>query len=156
LLKLLIEDRGDLHREASRALHSLGKLARSAWQSVLDHPDSHIRWHAARALGEMGDTSLAMVLAEGLRDDDYVVRWATADVLARLGEIGLQATLKMLTRYPINEQFRQAAYHALHGIVSSEIQLQIKPLLASMRGPAAGMESARIARNILVQWEKDK
>jgi len=154
LLQLLIENKGDLHREASRALHSLGPLAKSAWQDALDHPDSHIRWHAARALGEMGDTSMATLLAEGLRDDDYVVRWATADVLARLGAEGVTATLTMLTRYPITEQFRQAAYHALHGNVSSEVQKRLKPLLDSMRGVAASIESAIIAQDLLLNWEK--
>ena len=156
LLKLLTEDQGELHREASRALHSLGKLARSTWQQALDHPDSHIRWHAARALGEMGDSSLAITLAEGLQDDDFVVRWATADVLAKLGEEGISATLTMLSRYPLNEQFRRAAYHALHGIASTQVQKQIKPLLVAMRGPAASVETASIAQRLLLEWKREK
>ncbi len=154
LLKMLIEDQGELHREASRALHSLGKLARSTWQEALDHPDSHIRWHAARALGEMGDTSLALTIAEGLRDDDFVVRWATSDVLAKLGEEGIPATLTMLSRYPLNEQFRRAAYHALHGVTSTQAQKQLKPLLDAMRGPAASVEAASIAQSLLLEWTK--
>ena len=156
LIKVLIEDRGELHREAGRALHSLGTLARSAWESVLDHPDSHIRWHAARGLGEMGNSSLALPLAEGLRDDDYVVRWATADVLAKLGEAGIPATLTMLSRHPLNEQFRRAAYHALHGVSSTSAQRRLKPLLEAMRGPAASIETASIAQKILMKWEKEE
>lgn len=154
LLKLLIEDRGKLHREASRALHSLGKLARPAWEQALDHPDSHIRWHAARGLGEMGDSRLALILAEGLRDDDYAVRWATADVLAKLGEEGVPATLTMLSRYPLSEQFRRAAYHALHGVVSNQTRKRLKPLLDSMRGPAASVEAATVAQKLLMEWTK--
>ena len=156
LLQLLIEDRGELHREASRALHSLGSLARSTWKKALDHPDHHIRWHAARGLGEMGDSSLAFTLAEGLRDDDFVVRWATADVLAKLGEEGIPATLTVLSSYPLNEQFRQAAYHALHGVASTQLQKQIKPLLDAMRGPAASVETAVIAQRLLLEWKRGK
>jgi len=156
LLKLLIEDRGELHREASRALHSLGPLARTAWKSALDHPDSHIRWHAARGLGAIGDSSLASTLAEGLRDDDYVVRWATADVLAKLGEAGIPATLTMLARYPLNEQFRRAAYHALHGVSSPSAQKRLIPLLEAMRGPAASIEAASIAQQLMMKWEENK
>lgn len=156
LVRLLIEDRGELHREASRALHSLGTLARPAWESVLDHPDSHVRWHAARGLGEMGNSGLALTLAEGLRDEDYVVRWATADVLAKLGEAGIPATLAMLSRYPLNEQFRRAAYHALHGVSSTSAQKRLKPLLQAMRGPAAGIEAASIAQQLLMKWTEEK
>jgi len=156
LIQLLIEDRGELHREAGRALHSLGARARSAWESVLDHPDSHIRWHAARGLGEMGISSLALPLAEGLRDDDYVVRWATADVLARLGEAGIPATLTMLSRHPLTERFRRAAYHALHGVSSTRAQKRIKPLLEAMRGPAASIETASIAQQLLMEWTEEK
>lgn len=156
LLKLLIEDQGELHREAGRALHSLGSLAQSTWENALDHPDRHIRWHAARGLGEMGDSSLALVLAEGLRDDDYAVRWATADSLAKLGEEGVHATLTMLSRYPLDEQFRQAAYHALHGASYTRVQERLQPLLDSMRGTAASLEPAIIAQSLLLEWKEEQ
>ncbi|NIP51920.1 hypothetical protein GWN42_17215 [candidate division KSB1 bacterium] len=156
LLKLLIEDRGELHREASRALNSLGSIARSTWQKALNHPNRHIRWHAARGLGEMGDSSLALILAEGLRDDDYAVRWATADVLSILGEEGIRATLNMLSRYPLNEQFRRAAYHALHGSSYARAQERLKPLLDSMRGSASNLETAIIAQKLLMEREEGK
>ena len=45
LLKLLVTGRGELHREAGRALRSLGELANSTWLELLDHPNNHIRWH---------------------------------------------------------------------------------------------------------------
>jgi len=155
LLKLLIEDREELHREARRALQSLGNNARATWQNALEHPDHHIRWHAARGLGELGDASLALILAEGLRDDDYAVRWATADVLAKLGEEGVLATLKMLSRYPLDEQFRRAAYHALHGSSYARAQKYLKPLFDSMRGTASSLEPAIIAQRLLLDMEAD-
>ncbi len=154
LLKMLIADRGELHREATRALHSLGEMAKSSWLDVLDHPDNHIRWHAARALGDIGDARSSMILAEGLMDENYSVRWATADVLAHMGAGAVQATLKVISRHKLKEPTRQAAYHALHGIVSRKVQVRIKPLLDALRGPAASVEAPAIAQRLLMEWEK--
>ncbi len=156
LIKLLISDRGELHRDAGRALRSLGELAESAWREVLDHPDSHIRWHAARGLGGIGDTSHATILAEGLRDENATVRWATADVIAHLGEDAVPATLTMLNRYKLDEQFRHAAYHALHGITSYRVQKRLKPLLDALHGSAASVEAPMLAQRLLAEWKKNE
>ena len=51
---MLVEGEPELHRQAGRALMNLGEAARGTWLAVLDHPDSHIRWHAARGLGQIG------------------------------------------------------------------------------------------------------
>jgi hypothetical protein len=154
LLKLLITDRGEVHREASRALRSLGELAKSTWLEILDHPNSHIRWHAARGLGEIGDVRYAMILAEGLRDKNYVVRWATADMLAHLGAEAVPSTLTMLTHHKLDEQFRQAAFHALHGVTSHRVQERLKPLLDALHGPDASVEAPMLAQRLLAEWEK--
>jgi len=156
LLKLLITDRGELHREAGRALRGLGDLAKSAWLEALNHPDSHIRWHAARGLGEIGDAKYAMILAEGLRDENYAVRWATADVLARLGAQAIPATLTMITHHKLDEPLRQAAYHALHGITSQKTGKHLKPLLNALQSFIHGVEAQAIAQRLLMEWEGEK
>jgi HEAT repeat protein len=97
-----------------------------------------------------------MILAEGLRDANYVVRWATADVLAHLGPRAVPATLTMLSCYKIDEQLRQAAYHALHGIKSSKIQERLKPLLDSMRGLAFSIEVPMLAQRLLAEWPREE
>ena len=153
-LELLISGRGELHREAGRALRGLGELAKSTWLKALDHPNSHIRWHAARGLGEIGEVRYAMILAEGLRDKNYVVRWASADVLAQLGAEAVPSTLTMLTHHKLDEQFRQAAFHALNGITSRRIKEPLKPLLDALRGPAAGVEAPMLAHRLLKDWKK--
>ena len=153
LLKLLIVGRGELHREAGWALRGLGKLAKSTWLEGLDHPDSHIRWHAARGLGEIGEAGYANILAEGLRDKNYVVRWASADVLAQLGAEAVPATIAMLTHHKLDEQFRQAAFHALNGIASHRVKERLKPLLDALRGPAASVEAPMLAQRLQEEWE---
>jgi HEAT repeat protein len=153
LLKLLVEGEPELHRQAGRSLMNLGEAARGTWLSVLDHPDSHIRWHAARGLGQIGALQSAPILAEGLRDEEFVVRWASADVLAQLGEAAVPATLAMLTHHELEGQFRQAVIHALHGVRSQRIQERLKPLLDALRGPNAGVEAPMLAQRLLAEWE---
>ncbi len=154
LLRALIMDRGEVHREAGRALNRLGRLVESTWLEALNHPDNHIRWHGARGLGNIGETKYADTLAEGLLDENQPVRWATADALAQLGEKAIPATLTIISQYELNEQSRQAAYHALHGIVSRRIQARVKPLLDALHGPAASLEAPAIAQRLLMEWEK--
>ncbi|MEN8173571.1 MAG: HEAT repeat domain-containing protein [Chloroflexota bacterium] len=154
LAKIFIAGGGELHREAGLALRSLGVLAESTWVVLLDHPDSHIRWHAARGLSETGDARTANVLAEGLLDENYAVRWATSDVLAHMGASGVQATLAILSRHRMNEPMRQAAFHALHGIASRKVQKRIKPLVDALRGSAASIEAPVIAQRLLMEWDK--
>lgn len=156
LLKLLITDRGVLHREAGRSLRCLGELAKSTWLEALNHPDSHIRWHAARGLGEIGDGRYAMILAEGLRDENYAVRWATADVLAHLGAQAVAATLTMLTRHKLDEPFRRAACHALNGIASQKTRERLKPLHDALHGLAPSVEAPAVAQCLLMEWERNE
>lgn len=154
LLKALIVDHGEVHREAGRALIRLGRLVESSWLEALNHPDNHIRWHGARGLGNIGDAKYADMLAEGLLDENQVVRWATADVLAQLGEKAVPATLKIISQRKLNEQSRQAAYHALNGISSRQIRKRIKPLLNALHGTTASIEAPAVAQYLLMEWEK--
>ena len=153
LIKALVINRDKIHRKARWALQGLGHLAEPAWLQALDHPDAHIRWHAARGLGELGDASYANIIAEGLFDENYAVRWATADVLARLGSQAVPVTLTMLSQRNLTEQSRQAANHALHGITSRRVQQRLTPLLDALHSPAASVEVPAIAQRLLMEWD---
>jgi len=154
LLVALIMNRDELHREACRALHNLGSLAKTAWVKALNHPDKQIRWEAARGLGQIGDVRAIGILAGGLLDESYTVRWATSDALAHLGTQAIPAILTILSRYTLNEPSRNAAYHALHGILSASTQEYIKPLLDALHGPAPDIEAPIIAQRLLLDWDK--
>ena len=154
LLTALIMNQDELHREACRALHNLGQSAKPAWVNALTHSDKHIRWEAARGLGQMGDVRAVDILVEGLLDENYAVRWATADALAHLGVHAIPAILTILSRYPLNELTRQAAYFALHGILSASAQERIKPLLDALHGPTPSIEVPTIAQRLLLDWDK--
>lgn len=143
-----------LHQAARRALGELGSLAEAAWLETLDHPDSHMRWHAARGLGQIGNPLAVEILAEGLYDDNNAVRWATAQVLANLDSTALPAVLNVLCQRQLNEPFRQAAYHALHAMPSHLTQAYIAPLLKALSSPATSIEAPAIAQRMLSEWKE--
>ena len=155
LISALAQGRDLLHREALRALSSLGEKARLGWVSALNHPDSHIRWHAARGLGQIGDASSIHILAEGLLDPNHAVRWATADLLGYLGELSVPAVLKLIIHQPLAEPFRQAAYHALHSITGQDLQDRLQSLIEALRSPTARLEAPAAAQRILAEWDID-
>jgi HEAT repeat protein len=152
LVSALSQGRDRLHREALRALSGLGEKARPGWLSALSHPDSHIRWHAARGLGQIGDASSIHILAEGLLDPNHAVRWATADLLGYLGEVSVPAVLKLIIHQPLAEPFRQAAYHALHCITDPVLKERLQPLIEALRSPTARLEAPAEAQRILAEW----
>ena len=112
LIKALAMDRGPVHSEAKRSLKELGPLADKAWVEALNHPDSHIRWHAPRGLGDPSNSRSMALLAEGLLDGNREVRWASADALARIGPPAVPATLAVISQKTLTTPVRQAAYHA--------------------------------------------
>jgi HEAT repeat protein len=152
LVYALAKDRNRLHQEALRALSGLGEKARPAWLSALSHLNSHIRWHAARGLGQIGDASSVNILAEGLLDPNHAVRWATADLLGYLGKPAVPAVLQLIIHQPLAEPFRQAAYHALHCIADQNVQERLKPLVKALCSPTARLEAPAVAQRILAEW----
>ena len=153
LLCALAEGHGELHRAASRALRDLGDSATDTLIGALHNPDSHVRWHAARALGQIGNPRGIDTLVEGLHDEHPAVRWATASVLASLDAQAIPAILRALIRRPMTEPFRQAVYHALHAMPSHHTRLYLQPLLEALQGPASSVQGPAIAQRMLAEWK---
>lgn len=153
LIKGLAMDRGVVHAECKQALMKLGPIVEKAWVEALDHPDSHIRWHAARGLGDPKNVRSIQLLAEGLLDENREVRWASADALARIGPPSVPATLAVISRAVLTTPTRQAAYHALHGISSRRLRERLKPLLDALQSPTGSVEAPAIAQRLLAEWE---
>ena len=152
LIEALASNHEKVHHEADRALSELGDHAIPALTDALKHPQPHVRWHAVRALAEIGGVKSPNALVEALADADFSVRWAAAEALAAIGEPAVLAILERLARPTIAEDMRYAVYHALHQIPSRRIQARLRPLLAALRGPTAAFESPQVARQLLRTW----
>lgn len=152
LLLALAEGPGELHRAASRAIRDLGETVSETLVEALNHPDSHVRWHAARALGQIGNPTGIETLVSGLHDEHPAVRWATASVLASLDAPAIPYILRDLIRRPMSETYRQAVYHALHAMPSRHTRLYLQPLLEALQGSAATVQGPAIAQKMLAEW----
>lgn len=160
LIKALANPNHDVHISASQAINELGRNAVPALLNALHHPDSHVRWHAARALGQIGDLRALDILAEGLFDENMEVRWATARVLANLDVPAIPAILQVLCMHELTEPLRQSSYHALNSMPGSrqpEIRAYLEPLLDVLRRQNAismiSIEAPVIAQRLLSEWK---
>jgi HEAT repeat protein len=160
LIQALASRQRTVHHAAGQALNELGQNAAPALIEALHHPDPHVRWHVARALGQIGDLRAVATLAEGLVDDNQEVRWTAARVLANLDVPAIPAILNLLVTRPINEPLRQAAYHALNGMYGlrqPEIHAYLLPLLDELRRQSAlaivSPEIALVAQRLLSDWK---
>ncbi len=160
LIQALASRQRTVHHAAGQALNELGQNAAPALIEALHHPDPHVRWHVARALGQIGDLRAVDTLAQGLVDDNQEVRWAAARVLANLDVPAIPAILNLLITRPINEPLRQAAYHALNGMYGlrqPEIHAYLQPLLDELRRQSAlaivSPDIAMVAQRLLSDWK---
>jgi len=160
LIKALASQERTIHRAAGQALDELGVRAEPALLNALHHSNPHIRWHAARGLGQIGDLRAVDILAEGLYDDNNEVRWTTARFLANLDCPAIPAILKVLSTHPITEPLSQSAHHALNGMASlhhPDIHAYLKPLLDVLHGESAisliEVETPAIAQRLLADWK---
>jgi HEAT repeat protein len=153
LIKALAKDRSILHQAANRALHDLDTAAGPAYLEALNHPNRHIRWHAARGLGHIGDARCVDVLVEGLYDDNQSIRWATARVLADLDRLAVPAILNVLIQHTLTEPLREAGFHAMNSMPSTQTRERLRPLLLVLRSATTSMQASAIAHHLLADWD---
>lgn len=140
-----------IHWAAAHALVEIGPAAVPALLEAARAPRTHLRWHAVRALGQIGDVYAAPGVAAALTDEDYGVRWAAADVLGHMGARAVPAILGVLSAGPPRAGVREAAYHALHQM-APEIQERLTPVLDALRGPGAADATPMAAFRLRQTW----
>lgn len=154
LVQVLVNDHDIYHQEARQGLSNLGTLAESAWQETLEHSDSHIRWHAARGLAEIGNYSGLPILAESLNDENTIVRWVSSDLLAHIGVKAVPQILAVLVQKPLSEECRQSAHHALLSIKTFRAQECLKPLVSALSSPSTKQIAQIVAERTLENWSR--
>jgi HEAT repeat protein len=121
-----------LHRAAAQALRELGSPAVPALIRALQHPDNHVRWHAARVLGKIGTPEAIPVLIQALEDVDNGVRWLAGEALIHIGDEILEPLFENLAYKPINAFRRTSAIHVLRRFESGGLR-EVTPTIEALR-----------------------
>lgn len=155
LLRALAQTDKQVHQAASRAIAELGKLARPALLSALEHPNSHVRWHAARGLGAIsdrlvGDQRAIRILVSGLLDANQAVSWASASTLAEIGRPAVSAILGLICAQGMTEPLRQTVYHALNAM-KGPCRQKLAELVEALSSPTSSGNAPAIASRMLVE-----
>ncbi len=120
---------GDLE-EVQCALYAMGRTSDSRWlPEVLEQLTSSnpsLRFEAARSLGEIGEESHVLNLADTLEDDDPVVAAAAAVSLSRLGGATARKLLQEATESDHTE-VADAARNALRDLSLENILFEDEP-----------------------------
>ncbi|MFZ6028385.1 MAG: HEAT repeat domain-containing protein [Chloroflexota bacterium] len=152
LLKALQAGTGVVHQEAGRAICKLASTIRKTLVESLDDPHEHVRWHVARTLLEIGDPSGVDVVVQGLFHQERVIRFASAEALASLGEQSVLLLLSVLSRPGLSQPTMQAIGHAFNSIESHAVRERVRPLLQALQDPTTSTVVPSIAQQMLAVW----
>lgn len=151
LVQALGMGRGELHQAAGRALRKLTLISQSALLDALEHPDSHIRWHAARKLLEIGERRGVEEVVKGLFDEKRSIRIASAEALATMGADAVPLLLDVLSRPHLSQPTLQAIGHAIGSIRSYSVREKLRPLLRALQDPTSSSVVPSIAYQMLAE-----
>ena len=124
-------------RESSReGLESLGELALFPLIDLLNDPDWHVRWEAAKALQNIPDARAAPALVRALRDSRFGVRWLASEALVALKEGALGPLLDALVHQGDSLWLRRGAHRVLRRLTDElhrpEVSETLKPVLTAL------------------------
>jgi HEAT repeat protein len=99
---------------ARERLIEMGSPAVPSLINALDHREAHVRWEAAKTLGEIADPVAASSLVAHLEDRDIDVRWVSAMALVNLGPAVLPCLARALLNRDDAEWLREGAHHVCY------------------------------------------
>jgi HEAT repeat protein len=137
--------------DAREQLVSLGVAVLPVLYQELSSPDWHVRWEAAKALGEIGDPDAGGMLVALLQDDDTSVRWAAMSSLIDLGRGSLRPVLEALTRDFQSSRLREGVHHVLHTLYNRGKLTGVEAeVFKALEGAAPGVQAAWAANKALI------
>jgi HEAT repeat protein len=99
-----------------------------------------VRWEAAKALGQIGDSAATQTLIKALEDKMFDVRWLAAEGLIRIGRDAVMPLLHALIKRPESTWLREGAHHVLHDMTEGELKKLLEPVLAALEDLDAAIE----------------
>ena len=111
LIADLGSNNGSVRVRARATLVYIGAQAVEPLVLALKDPNWHVRWEAAKALGEIGDPRSAPALVSALEDVRSGIRWLAAEGLIVIGREALPPLLQALIDRSDSEWLREGAHH---------------------------------------------
>jgi hypothetical protein len=115
----------------------------------LQSPSKHVRWEAAKALGEIADPGAAPALVSALEDEKGAVRWLAATALINLGHAALVPLLRGLEGSSDSIWFRDGAHHVLHTLIKDGVADEAIPVLEALEDIEPSVEAPVAAYHVL-------
>ncbi len=102
-------------KEAQNRLSEIGKPAVPALIKLTKHPESELRWEAAKILGDIGDPAAIPTLINLLVDEAFEVRWRAAESLIKMKRASIIPLFQELQREKRFESvwFMEGVHHVL-------------------------------------------
>ena len=149
-LALVLSDRDGRKREETRAaLVAIGEPIILVLTGLITNPNHHVRWEAAKALGEINHPDAAPALVVALGDSETDIRWLGGEGLLGLGHAAIEPLLRELAEHGCDVQLRQGAHHVVRELVRAGRHSYLAPLLDALDGPAAADTVPPTALNAL-------
>jgi len=151
LITKLASRNASTRREAHETIVDIGKPVVASLITALNHPDSQVRWEAANALGEIGDSSAGPALVKSLEDEAIQVRWRAGESLMIFKEEGLTLLLQALIQGADSAWLRDSAQHVLRGLARKTQRLEdlVTPVLTALKDVEPRMAVPRAAATAL-------
>jgi hypothetical protein len=139
-----------VERHAAREqLTGIGQPAVPALLTALQSPSEHVRWEAAKALGEIADPCAAPTLVKTLEDEKAAVRWLAARALITLGRDALAPLLQGLEGHSDSIWFRDGAHHVLRSLIRDGVADEAVPVLEALENLEPSVEAPIAAYHVL-------
>ncbi len=120
-------------QEARQKLVSMGPAVVPQLKPLLSSTDEHVRWEAAKALGDLGGAEAAQALAHALSDPSRDVRWAATQGLIASGEDGLEPLLhELITRSGL-VWVREAGIRVLDAALQGKEGAYLRPVVKALK-----------------------
>jgi HEAT repeat protein len=130
--------------EAVNGLVRVGKPAVEPLLQELRSPNEWARWHAAKALGGIGDVRAAGPLIAALTDDASSVRWEAVYALAQIGPSALEPLLRAIETTRVTPWFAEGVARVLSRIsadVPETTKAALAPLQQALQHQTADVEA---------------